>query len=43
MNLEDIRQLVRGRVSQAAESLADAKALLGSGGSGRSVVHRAYY
>jgi uncharacterized protein (UPF0332 family) len=43
MNPEDIRHLVRGRIGQAAESLADAKALLRSGGSGRSVVNRAYY
>lgn len=43
MNPEDIRQLVRGRIDQAAESLADAKALLTSGGSGRSIVNRAYY
>lgn len=43
MNPEDIRQLVRGRIGQAAESLADAKALIRSGGSGRSIVNRAYY
>jgi uncharacterized protein (UPF0332 family) len=43
MNPEDIRQLVRGRIGQAEESLADAKALLRSGGSGRSIVNRAYY
>jgi len=43
MNPEDIRQLVRGRVGQAEESLADAKALFRSGGSSRSVVNRAYY
>ncbi len=40
---EDIRQLVHGRIDQAAESLADARALLTSGGSGRSITNRAYY
>ena len=40
MNLEDIRQLVRGRIEQAVESLADAKTLLTTGRSGRSVVNR---
>jgi uncharacterized protein len=43
MNPEDIRHLVRGRIDQAEESLADARALLTSGGSGRSIVNRAYY
>ena len=43
MNPEDIRQLVRARMDQAAESLADAKALLTSGRSGRSIVNRSYY
>lgn len=43
MNPEDVRQLVRGRIDQAAESLADARALLTSGGSGRSIINRSYY
>jgi hypothetical protein len=40
MNTEDIQQLVRGRIEQAGESLADAKTLLDTGRSGRSVVNR---
>jgi uncharacterized protein len=43
MNSEDIRQLVQGRIEQAVESLADAKTLLTTGRSGRSVVNRSYY
>ena len=43
MNSEDIRQLVQGRIEQAAESLADAKTLLTTGRSGRSIVNRSYY
>jgi uncharacterized protein (UPF0332 family) len=43
MNAEDIRQLVQGRIEQAVESLADAKTLLTTGRSGRSVVNRSYY
>src|SRR5262245_28735351 len=43
MNPEDIRQLVQGRIEQAVESLADAKTLLTTGRSGRSVVNRSYY
>jgi len=43
MNPEDIRQLVQGRIEEAVESLADAKALLDSGRSGRSIVNRSYY
>lgn len=43
MNPEDIRQLVQGRVAQAIESLSDAKTLLTTGRSGRSVVNRSYY
>ncbi|MBI3249134.1 MAG: HEPN domain-containing protein [Deltaproteobacteria bacterium] len=43
MNPEDIRQLVQGRIEQAEESLADAKMLLTTGRSGRSVVNRSYY
>lgn len=43
MNTEDIQQLVRGRIEQASESLADAKTLLDTGRSGRSVVNRSYY
>jgi hypothetical protein len=40
MNSEDIRQLVQGRIEQAIESLADAKTLLTTGRSGRSVVNQ---
>jgi uncharacterized protein (UPF0332 family) len=43
MNSEDIRQLVQGRIEQAVESLTDAKTLLTTGRSGRSVVNRSYY
>jgi uncharacterized protein (UPF0332 family) len=43
MTPEDIRQLVRGRIEQAVESLADAKTLFASGRSGRSIVNRSYY
>lgn len=43
MNPDDIRHLVRGRIEQAVESLADAKALLEAGRGGRSVVNRSYY
>jgi len=43
MNPEDIRHLVRGRIEQAKESLADAKALLEAGRGGRSIVNRSYY
>lgn len=43
MNSEDIRQLVQGRIEQAIESLADAKTLLTTGRSGRSIVNRSYY
>lgn len=43
MNLEDIRQLVQGRIEQAVESLADATTLLATGRSGRSIVNRSYY
>lgn len=43
MNPEDIRQLVQGRIEEAVESLADAKALFDNGRSGRSIVNRSYY
>lgn len=43
MNPEDIRQLVQGRIEEAVESLTDAKTLLASGRSGRSIVNRSYY
>lgn len=43
MNPEDIPQLVHGRIEQAVESLADAKTLLTTGRSGRSIVNRSYY
>lgn len=43
MNPEDVQQLVEGRIAQAVESLADAKALLTSGRSGRGIVNRSYY
>ncbi len=43
MNAEDIRQLVKGRIEQAVESLADAKTLLTAGRGGRSIVNRSYY
>jgi uncharacterized protein (UPF0332 family) len=43
MNSEDIQQLVRGRIEQAEESLDDAKTLLTTGRSGRSIVNRSYY
>jgi len=43
MSAEDVQQLVRGRIEQATESLADAKVLLATGRSGRSSVNRSYY
>ncbi|MBI4489950.1 MAG: HEPN domain-containing protein [Deltaproteobacteria bacterium] len=43
MNPEDIAQLVQGRIEQAVESLEDAKTLLATGRSGRSIVNRSYY
>ena len=43
MNPADIRQLVQGRIEQAVESLNDAKTLLTTGRSGRSIVNRSYY
>jgi uncharacterized protein len=43
MNPEDIPQLVRARIEQAVESLEDARTLLASGRSGRSIVNRSYY
>jgi len=43
MNPEDIQSLVQGRIAQAVESLADAKTLLATGRSGRSIVNRSYY
>lgn len=43
MSSEDIRQLVQARIGQAIETLADAKALLAAGRSGRSMINRSYY
>lgn len=43
MNAEDIQQLVRARIGQAVESLEDAKTLLETGRSGRSIVNRSYH
>jgi uncharacterized protein (UPF0332 family) len=43
MNPEDLKQLVRGRIDQAVESLTDARMLLTHGRSGRSIVNRSYY
>ena len=43
MNPEDIRVLVAVRLENADESLRDGRVLLDGGGSGRSVVNRAYY
>ncbi len=43
MTPDDITPLVRGRIEQATESLADAKTLLGAARGGRSIVNRFYY
>ncbi len=43
MKQEDIRELIRGRMSEAGERIKDAKILLSSGGSGRTTVNCAYY
>jgi uncharacterized protein (UPF0332 family) len=43
MSAEDVQQLVQARMVQAAETLADAKALLALERSGRSIVNRSYY
>jgi uncharacterized protein (UPF0332 family) len=43
MSSDDVRLLVALRLQNAEESLADARILQAGGGSGRSVVNRAYY
>jgi uncharacterized protein (UPF0332 family) len=43
MRDEDVKTLVQSRMIQAEERLRDARILLSSGGSGRSVVSSAYY
>lgn len=43
MSADEIRQLVRYRVSQARAALADARCLLDGSGSAMSVINRSYY